>query len=125
MSRSNGFTLIELLFAFVLFALVVTVCMPYLQIDGVQKTSEIDTEFYIQVNEVIQRHQLSQSKILTMDQVQEAVLHLGARCESVSDVDRKLEGHWIQISKGAQSVVWWCRVEDTVEGAQRSQEVGS
>ena len=120
----HAFTLLEVLFAVVLLSLVVTVCVPYMRSVPVTMESGNLTGFAASVDEEIYKLQLSQPDALTLEQIQGAVVFLGATCETVSIVDAKLHGQWVTITNGKRTTLRWAHVpEAELSGRQNDHAV--
>ena len=111
-----GFTLLEVLFAVVLLALVVSVCVPIMRQTPPRMASDISAFSYA-VDDAIHMATLSSSMPPTLDQFNQAVLAVGGRCEPLGEINEDLQGQWISITNGTDTILRWMRVPENTPGA--------
>lgn len=115
MNYRFGLTLIEVLLAVVLLALLAATAAPYLRARPMQHGIEQQSAFAVEVRGVLARIEQAQSERPSLMDIRSPLRMVQAECTPVRDDDSDQRGQWVIISRGAASLYYWVRQQDSGE----------
>lgn len=113
MSTRRGLTLIEVLLSVVLLAVLAATVMPYLAARPVQTGVAQQSAFGAEVRGILAGIERSASERPAIEDIRPAMHTIGAECKALGEIDRVLQGRWVVIERGSETVFYWVRVNES------------